>query len=286
MTILLGALLAAGLTLTLSPWLWPRTEKTSSSLPRSGRLEKLLAESGYASTTQPRALAIIVAATLCAASIVWLVTQHPVLALLAALVGGSAPITYLRARRLRLRKARRALWPDVCDLLVASIRVGQSLPDAVAGLATTAPVSMREAFAQCSQHIHSTGRFEEAIDALKHDLADPAADRIIETLRMARQVGGTELTHVLRSLSESVRAEATLRAEVEARQSWIRGAAVLGVTAPWVIIGMLVTRPEGAEAYSSWGGIGLILVGAAVCVIAFRIMLRIGQLTEPERWFA
>jgi tight adherence protein B len=62
---------------------------------------------------------------------------------------------------------------------------------------------------------------------------------------MARQVGGTELTAVLRALSASVRADATLRAEVEARQSWVRGAAVVGVVAPWIVLGLLALRPEG-----------------------------------------
>ena len=64
---------------------------------------------------------------------------------------------------------------------------------------------------------------------------------------MARQVGGTELTPVLRALAASVRADASLRAEVESRQSWIRGAAVLGVAAPWVILALLALRPEGAQ---------------------------------------
>ncbi|WP_205049251.1 type II secretion system F family protein, partial [Photobacterium sanguinicancri] len=68
----------------------------------------------------------------------------------------------------------------------------------------------------------------DVCDLLMESLADPIADRIIETLRMARQVGGTELTAVLRALGASVRADAAVRGEVEARQSWIRGAAVLG----------------------------------------------------------
>ena len=80
-------------------------------------------------------------------------------------------------------------------------------------------------------------------------------DRIIETLRMARQVGGTELTPVLRALAASVRADTALRAEVESRQSWIRGAAVLGVAAPWIILSLLAMRPEGAEAYGSPEGV-------------------------------
>ena len=109
---------------------------------------------------------------------------------------------------------------------------------------------------------------------------------LIETLRMARQVGGTELTTVLRALSSSVRADAALRAEVEARQSWVRGAAVLGVTAPWVILGLLALRPEGAQAYGSPEGVVLIVVGAVMSVVAYRVMIRLGRLPEPRRWFA
>ena len=222
---------------------------------------------------------------LIAASLVWLFTGLLVLVVLAAFAAGSAPVMILRARRLRLRRQRRQLWPDVCDLLVASIRVGLSLPDAVAGLGDSAPAMLRPAFVVFARDLRSTGRFESSLDRLKETLADPIGDRIIETLRMARQVGGTELTSVLRALSSSVRADAALRGEVEARQSWIRGAAVLGAVAPWVVLGLLVMRPEGASAYGTPEGVVVICVGAAVSIIAFRIMLRIGRLVEPRRWF-
>src|SRR5690606_260039 len=129
----------------------------------------------------------------------------------AGLAAATAPIAYLRARRLRLRKSRRQLWPDVCDLLVASIRVGMSLPDAVSSLSDSAPAMVRPAFAVFARDLQATGRFETSLDRLKASLADPVGDRILETLRMARQVGGTELTAVLRALSASVRADAALR---------------------------------------------------------------------------
>jgi len=163
--------------------------------------------------------------------------------------------------------------------------VGLSLPDAVASLADSAPPAIRPAFAVFARDLRATGRFETSLDRLKDTLADPIADRIIETLRMARQVGGTELTGVLRALSASVRADAALRGEVEARQSWIRGAAVLGAIAPWVILALLAMRPEGRDAYASPEGMLVIVVGAVVSVIAYRIMLRIGRLPEPARWF-
>lgn len=284
MTILLGAVLAAGVLLCVSPWMWP-TRAVASPSRRRGRLVRLIEEAGLDGVSQ-RAFAVVVAAgAALAASAVWLLTGLAVLAVLAGICGAASPILFLRARRLRLRRLRRQLWPDVCDLLVAAIRVGLSLPDAVAGLAESAPTMLRPAFAVFARDLRASGRFETSLDRLKSTLADPIADRILETLRMARQVGGTELVGVLRALSASVRADAALRGEVEARQSWIRGAAVLGAVAPWVILGLLVLRPEGSSAYGSPEGVLVICIGAAVSVIAFQIMVRIGRLPEPGRWF-
>lgn len=285
MTLLVGAALAAGLLLCASPWLWPPRERTPVPEQRTGALTSLLEEAGLGGVRSRTLMMVMVALAAVAASVVWLITGLAALAVIAALAAAAAPITYLRGRRLRLRKARRQLWPDVCDLLIAAIRVGLSLPDAVAGLADSAPQTVRPAFAVFARDLRATGRFETSLDRLKATLADPIADRIIETLRMARQVGGTDLTGVLRALSSSVRADAALRGEVEARQSWIHGAAVLGVVAPWVILGLLVMRPEGAEAYGTPEGVLVIVAGAAISVLAFRIMVRIGRLPEPKRWF-
>lgn len=285
MTLVLGALLAGGLLLVVSPWLWP------GGLPRAvadeppGALLRLLESAGFASV-RPRVVVVLGAAlAVVAAAITWLVTSVPILSLMAALAAGAAPIAWLRARRLQLLRLRRGLWPDVCDLLIASVRAGMSLPDAVASLADSAPPPLRSAFAAFGRDIAASGHFDSSAIRLKTALSDPVADRIVETLRMARQVGGTELTVVLRALASSVRADAALRGEVEAKQSWIRSAAVLGVVAPWVILVLLALRPEGARAYASTEGVGLILAGAAVSVVAFRVMIRIGQLPEPRRWF-
>ncbi len=245
----------------------------------------MLEEAGFGALAPRLLVATMTALALAAASTVWLLTGIPVLAVLAAGVGTVAPLAFLRARRQRLLRARRQLWPDVCDLLIASIRVGLSLPDAVASLADSAPLMVRPAFVVFAKDLRATGRFESSLDRLKQSLADPIADRIVETLRMARQVGGTELGGVLRALSSSVRADAALRGEVEARQSWIRGAAVLGAVAPWVILGLLVMRPEGAAAYGTPEGVVVICTGAAVSVCAYRLMMHIGRLSEPGRWF-
>lgn len=283
MTLLLGVLLAAGLVLAASPWLWPAGTRAPRA-PRSGVTTRLLREAGFRADGRALVVAVI-AGGLIAGAAAWLLTGSAAFALVSVMAGAAAPVVFLRSRRQRLLRLRRGLWPDVCDLLIASIRVGMPLPDAVAALEEAAPGPLRPAFAAFARDLHATGHFDAAAADLKDALADPVGDRIVETLRMAREVGGTELSTVLRALSVSVRAEAALRAEVEARQSWIRGAAVLGAVAPWVILVLLLLRPEGSRAYTSPEGVALILGGAAVSFIAFRIMLRIGRLPEPRRWF-
>jgi tight adherence protein B len=284
MTFVWGAVLAAGVLLVISPWLWPRREQ-GPVIAAAGPIPRLLEDAGLAHVRPRVVVAIAGVCAIAAASMAWIVTGLGALAFVAAVAGASAPIALLRARRTRLRRRRRALWSDVCDLLIASVRAGRSLPVAVAELSTTAPPAIRGAFVAFDHDLAASGHFDSSVERLKTALADPIADRIVETLRMARQVGGTELTTVLRALADSVRADTALRAEVEARQSWIRGAAILGLIAPWAILGLLALRPEGARAYASPEGVVLILCGAAVSLLAFRVMLRIGRLPDPRRWF-
>ncbi|MEQ6898955.1 type II secretion system F family protein [Microbacterium sp. KR10-403] len=283
MTVLLGAMLATGILLVLAPWLWPLGRSRPDRAP--GALGRLMDAAGYAHVSVRVPVAVCVLASAAAAAVVWLLLGVPIVAVLAGVAGAAAPFLWLRARRMRLLRSRRGLWPDVCDLLIASVRAGMSLPDAVASLEASAPGALRPAFAAFARDIAASGHFDSAAVRLKTTLSDPVADRIIETLRMARQVGGTELVPVLRALGASVRADATLRAEVEARQSWLRSAAVLGVVAPWVVLALLAARPEGAAAYSSPQGIALVVAGAAISFVAYRLMIRLGRLPDPRRWF-
>lgn len=286
MTLLIGAMLGAGMLLVLSPWLWPARPGTPSPTASSS-LTRLIGEAGFAERASARA--IIASSALggaVAAALVWLVFPTLPLWILAGIVGAYSPIAWLQSRARRRAKERRGLWPDVCDLLVSSVRAGMSLADAVASLAISGPERLRPDFVRFARDVAASGHLDPALAGLKTRLADPIADRIVETLRMAREVGGTELVPTLRALGASVRADAALRAEVEARQSWIRAAAVLGAVAPWVILGLLALRPEAAAAYGSPQGIALILGGAVVTVVAFRLMLRVGRLPEPRRWFA
>jgi tight adherence protein B len=203
-------------------------------------------------------------------------------ALLAARLPGAA----VRARARRRRAVLRDLWPEVVDNLASGVRAGLSLPEALGALAERGPEVLRPAFARFAAHHRATGRFDRALDALKDELADPVADRICEALRLAREVGGSDLGRLLRNLSGFLRDDARTRAELEARQSWTVNAARLAVAAPWAVLALLSTRPEAVRAYDSPTGVAVLAAGAAACLVAYRLMLRVGRLPQEQRVMA
>ena len=129
----------------------------------------------------------------------------------------------------------------------------------------------------------SSGRFSESLDELKQALSDPVGDRVVETLRLARDVGGSDLGRLLRTLSAFLRDDARVRGELESRQSWTVNAARLAVSAPWLLLLMVGTRPSAAAAYNSSAGVLVLMFGAVLSFVAYRLMMRIGRLPTESR---
>jgi tight adherence protein B len=96
-----------------------------------------------------------------------------------------------------------------------------SLAEGLGALAERGPAELRPAFARFGAAYRASGRFGDCLDSLKDDLADPVGDRVCETLRVAREVGGSDLGTVLRTLSELLRSDARTRSELETRQGWV-----------------------------------------------------------------
>jgi len=281
----LGILLGAGLVLAMSPILWPRRPGIPRRLAAS-RIRDRLVQAGLSQVSPATVVAVSAVLGAATAFAVLAVFGIPVLAVVAAIVAALLPTLLIAARARSRRRATRVIWPDIVDQLVSAVRSGLALPDGLSTLAISGPQITRPAFHQFATDYRVTGNFGSCIDDLKDALADPVADRILETLRMSREVGGSELTTVLRNLSAYLRQEGAIRSEVEARQSWVVNAAKLGVAAPWVILLLLATRPEAAAAYNSAGGIALILAGLLVSVVAYRLMIALGRFPDGRRWFA
>jgi tight adherence protein B len=280
-----GLLLGIGLLLAASPLLWPSRAENPGRVSTKMRAREILVQAGLGRVGVSTVAAASVILGIAAGALVFALVPVIAVAFAAGILLLVLPSAVVVWRARAQRRATRVIWPDVVDHLVSAVRSGLALPESVVTLAHSGPPITRAAFADFERDYRMTGGFADSLDRLKDRLADPVADRIIETLRMSREVGGNELTTVLRNLAAYLRQDAAIRSEVEARQSWIVNAARLGVAAPWIVLLLLSTRPEAAAAYNSPEGVALITVGLALSVVAYRIMIGIGRLPEERRWF-
>ncbi|MBN0040274.1 type II secretion system F family protein [Cellulosimicrobium cellulans] len=283
MGVVVGFLLGAGL---FCVWwsFWapgPRRERRADGW--SARTQDLLVQAGAPSVTPGALVALSVGVGVVVLLVATVLAGSVTIATCFGAIAASAPVLLVRSRARRRRARLRDVWPEVLDHLASGVRAGLSLPEAVGQLGERGPVELREPFARFALDYRASGRFGDCLDRLKERLADPVADRIVEALRLTRDVGGTDLGRLLRTLSTFLREDARTRGELEARQSWTVNGARLAVAGPWVVLGFLATRPETAAAYNSVTG-ALVLAGGAACsAAAYHLMLRIGRLPEEER---
>lgn len=285
---LLGLLLGLGLLL-----IWrsgPRRPVRAETAAGSGgvagwsaRRTQLLHQAGVDGVGGWQLLGAQLACGLVAFTVVLVLTTTLSVAACFGVFGFFAPVLVVRRMQRKRRLALREVWPEAIDNLASAVRAGMSLPEGLAALAERGPAELRAPFARFAAAYRASGRFGECLDALEADLADPVGDRVCETVRVARDVGGSDVGTVLRTLADLLRSDARTRAELETRQGWIVSAARLAVAAPWLVLLLLGTQSTTLRSYDSPGGTLLLATGAVVCAVAYRIMLRIGRLPEDRR---
>ncbi|QOR47035.1 hypothetical protein INS90_07085 [Trueperella pecoris] len=110
-------------------------------------------------------------------------------------------------------------------------------------------------------------------------------DRILESLRLAHDLGSRDLSSTLASLAKLVREENRARGELLARQSWTVNGARLAAVAPWAMLLLFSTRPGTIEAFTTSTGVAILVGGFILTLFAYWLMLRLGRLPEDERIF-
>lgn len=247
------------------------------------RASRLLRSAGVRSVSTTALLLLCILSGALAGLAVFVISLTATVALAFACIGAYAPVAILRGRARRRRRELADVWPEAVDNLASAVRAGLSLAEGLAQLGERGPAPLRSAFRRFGDDYLATGRFGDCLDALKLTLADPVGDRVVEALRVAREVGGGDLGRILRSLSSFLRDDARTRGELEARQAWVVNGARLAVASPWLVLLMLSFQHEVIARYASTGGAIVLLFGAGLCVIAYRLMVHLGRLPEPER---
>lgn len=281
----IGLVFGIGVALVALSWVEPRAPRRRAWSSTAG-LRSLLATAGVSSLGPGGVIAVCVGAAALSSIVTLGITRIPAVAVVSALLGGWAPITILRGRAARRIREHAEVWPDAVDNLASAIRAGLSLPESLIQLGVRGPEQLRAAFAHFGRDYRASGRFDESLDLLKARLSDPVADRVIEGLRIARDVGGGDVGRMLRSLAAFLRDELRTRGELESRQSWTVNGARIAVAAPWLVLLAMSVQPDALDAFASVDGAIVLGGGAVACVVAYRLMERIGRLPVDRRVLA
>jgi tight adherence protein B len=280
MASLLGVL--CGLGMFLIWWsAWEHAPAVKERKPK--RLESLLLTAGIEKVSSWGFIASCLGLGLFTTLVIYIVTASISIAACFGLFGAWLPLAIVRWRARKRTGMLRELWPDVVDHLRSAIRAGLSLPEALIQLGDKGPEELRAVFREFGADYRSGGHFDSALNRLKERLADPVADRIVEALRLTRDVGGSDLGRLLGTLAEFLRESARTRSELEARQSWTINGARLAVAAPWIVLMLLASRPEAVAAYNSAAGVSVLGGGVLASGLCYWVMLRIGALPDDER---
>jgi tight adherence protein B len=279
----MGALVGLGVGVGMLLVLLSLASPTRRRVRRPSSLRRRLDQAGLADVAPWRVALTCVTAAISGLVVMLVVSGSPTVAVAFALLAAWLPLAAVGRRGSRRRRDLAASWPDAVDDLASAVRAGMSLPDAVAALGERGPEALRGPFRAFAADHRVTGSFSVCLDRLKADLSDPVGDRVVEALRLARDVGGTELGRLLRTLSAVLREDARTRSELEARQGWAVNAARLAVVAPWATLAMLSLRPGALAVYDSAGGVLVLLIASVTSAVAYALMRRIGRLPSDER---
>ncbi len=282
MGVLLGFTAGLGLLLICVAWTESGPPKPRQTL-LDPRLDALIKSAGITTVTPAGLLGLGAMSGLTVGIMVMLLSRTPPVAAAFALMAAYLPVALVRARARRRRRELADVWPEAVDNLASAVRAGMSLPEAVAQLGERGPAPLRPAFAEFGSDYVSSGRFGDCLDRLKDALADPVGDRVVEALRIAREVGGGDLGRMLRTLSRFLRDDSRTRSELESRQAWVVNGARLAAASPWIVLLALTSQPEVIGRYRSAAGVIVLVVGGTACFVAYRLMVRLGRLPDETR---
>lgn len=238
-----------------------------------------------ANLTSPRSLLIYGASSFTGFFVATLITTSPLIGIPFGAISTTIPVVLLKRRSESERMVLQSLWPEILDHIISGLQSGLSLAETLVGLGVRGPIKTRSTFILFSENLRSGMDFGRALDELKAHFNDGIADQVCEVLDFARLAGGRDTSLTLRTLSNFIRSDLALRAEIQAKHSWVKNSAALAAVAPWILLLLLASQPNTLRAYTSGAGIGILITGAILTVVAYIWMEKVGKLKEIPRIF-
>lgn len=215
-----------------------------------------------------------------------LITTSPLIGLPFALITTTIPVVIIRRKEAIERAHLQNLWPEILDHIISGLQSGLSLAETLVALGSRGPTKSRPIFVIFSENLRSGMEFGQALKELKQFFNDGTADQVCEVLDFARVSGSRDTSLTLRTLSNFIRRDLALRAEIQAKHSWVKNSAALAAIAPWILLLLLAAQPNTLQAYTSGPGFAILITGAVLTVVAYFWMEKVGKLSETPRIFS
>jgi tight adherence protein B len=249
-------------------------------------VEQWLAQAGVEEGGAAEFWAVLASCAAGGALVGWLIFGGLLPGLALAVFGASFPPVTLRQRRQQRRAVAQEAWPRMIEeIRILTSSVGRSIPQALFETGRRAPEELRPAFEAAHREWQLSTNFDRALVVLKGELADPTADAACETLLVAHELGGADLSPRLDALAEDRLQDTQGRKDARAKQGGVRFARVFVLLVP---LGMAVSGiaiGNGKAAYTTPTGQLLVVAGLAVVVACWAWSGYLMRLPEEQRVF-
>lgn len=273
----------AGMYLVVSGMEAPTSD---AAVPQAHRSVGWASHLGFADTRRRDALMISAAVGGGVVLSVYTVFGSLVPAMAAGVLASAVPVAGAKRRQIMERSIAADAWPRLLEeLRLRTSSLGRSIPQALFEVGASAPETMRDAFATAHREWLMSTDFDRTLTVLKHELADPAADSVCETLLVSHLVGGSDLDRQLEALIDDRTADTQARKDARSRQAGARFSRrfVLAVPIGMALAGMSVGN--GREAFRTPTGQLLTLVAIALIAGCWLWSGRFLRLPEEQRVF-
>lgn len=212
--------------------------------------------------------------------------QHPVSALIGALLGAFAPRFYVKRQQAqRLQKFNDQL-SDMLNLMVNGLRAGYSTMQAMEAISKELPSPINDEFRRVVQEMQIGIPMEKALDNLLRRIPSEDLDFVITAINVQREVGGN-LSEILDTISFTIRERVRIKGEIRVMTAQVRtSGAVLSLIPVFLGLALWFVSPEYIGSFfdpnpiipQPWCGIIAVSVIVGMVAAGYFAMMKIADI--------
>lgn len=180
---------------------------------------------------------------------------------------------------------RAAAWPQFEEAYISGLQSGISISETFSFTNDFQLPVLGDYLAELESDLDRGVPMNSALEKFRKSVDLNHCDLFVEFVSLASRTGGQNLLEALKVHAQAVRFELATKGDIHSRQNAILSVAKLGLLAPWVLVAVLSANEQTRSSFSTEFGQTVLLVGFAVSFLAYRLVVRAGNLEEFPRIF-